>query len=153
MTSSDASHLSAEQLQEIGKSCFCLQSRMTARVLTRQYNAILAPRGLEITEFSLLIAIKQGIDSSITDLAERMAFERSTLVRSLKRIVDRGLVKNDKGTGRAVRYILTKEGERILTKVLPLWLDAQASVRQNISAEASPEQVLHNLKVLREVSL
>ena len=50
--------MSADQLQleidKIGRECLCLQSRMTTRAITRRYNAVLDPIGLEVTEFSLL---------------------------------------------------------------------------------------------------
>ena len=140
------------ELQEVGRNCFCLQSRMTARILTRQYNAVLAPHDLEITEFSLLIAIKQGVDSSITNLAERLAFERSTLVRSLKRIVERGLVTNVATKGRAVQYAVTKEGDRILSKAMPSWVEAQEAIKQNLLADVEPEKVLQTLRYLRKAS-
>ncbi|HEY9679403.1 MAG TPA: MarR family winged helix-turn-helix transcriptional regulator [Drouetiella sp.] len=138
-----------DKLSEIGRNCFCLQSRMTARVLTRQYNAALAPHDLEITEFSLLVAIKQGVDSSMTELAERMAFERSTLVRSLKRITERGLVENSSTKGRAVKYVLTKKGDEVLNEAMPSWLAVQASVRENLSEEIEPVAVLQSLRHLR----
>lgn len=140
------------ELKEVGKNCFCLQSRMTARVLTRQYNAVLSPHDLEITEFSLLIAIKQGVDSSITNLADRLAFERSTLVRSLKRITERGLVANAVTKGRAVQYVLTKEGERILSKAMPSWMEAQEAIKNNLLADVEPEEVLQTLRHLRKAS-
>jgi hypothetical protein len=52
---------------------------MTARAITRQYNAILVPLGLEVTEFSLLAALTISEDTSITTQADRLAFERTTL--------------------------------------------------------------------------
>jgi DNA-binding MarR family transcriptional regulator len=112
----------------IGRSCYCLQSRMAARSLTRCYNHALAPSGIEVTEFSLLAAVSLQRDQSITRLANRLALERTTLVRSLKRLKDRGLLQQTSTAGREVRYVLTAEGEDVLASAVPLWSGAQQAV-------------------------
>ena len=66
-------------LAEVGRNCFCLHARMAARAVTRQYNAALAPLGLEVTEFSLLGSLAADHAASIAELADRLAFERTTL--------------------------------------------------------------------------
>src|SRR3954463_8774004 len=114
--------------EEIGRECFCLRSRMTARAVTRQYNAALAPLGLEVTEFSLLGALAVGKAASIAALADLLAFERTTLVRNLKRLAERGLIEPAADKGRAVRYVLTKEGHRLIKKAIPLWAATQKKV-------------------------
>ncbi len=119
----------------IGRSCFCLQSRMAARALTRYYNEVLAPTSLEVTEFSLLASVALGRDKSITDLADRLAFERTTLVRSLKRLERRGLVDVAPEKGRAVRYILTKRGEEAVERAAPIWWCAQKEIEDALTSE------------------
>jgi DNA-binding MarR family transcriptional regulator len=104
--------MSGDQIQveidKIGRECLCLQSRMTTRAITRRYNAVLAPSGLEVTEFSLLAALHVGRHSSITELADRLAFERTTLVRNLKHMAERSLIESATQKGRAVKYISQK---------------------------------------------
>jgi DNA-binding MarR family transcriptional regulator len=56
----------------------------TTRAATRRYNAVLAPFSVEVTEFSLLAALYISRTLSIADLADRLDFERTTLVRNLK---------------------------------------------------------------------
>src|ERR1700736_991011 len=115
--------MSGEQVQleidKIGRECLCLQSRMTTRAITRRYNAVLAPIGLEVTEFSLLAALHVGRPSSITELADRLAFEKTTLVRNLKHMAERSLIESATQKGRAVKYILTKKDLSLLTQALP----------------------------------
>jgi DNA-binding MarR family transcriptional regulator len=135
-------------LEEVGRACFCLQSRMTARAITRRYNAMLAPLGLEVTEFSLLGAIAYGRATSIAQIAERLAFERTTLVRNLKRLAERGLIARAGGRGRAVRYELTKQGDAALKRALPLWRKAQKAVERRLKA-GSAAGVLAALASLR----
>lgn len=138
-------------LEEIGRECLCLHSRMTARAITRQYNSILAPLGLEVTEFSLLGALAVGKASSIAELADRLAFERTTLVRNLRRMADRGLIEPTDDKGRAVRYVLTKQGNRLLRKALPFWAEAQTSIKRRLETGAA-RTVLNSLESLRHAT-
>lgn len=133
--------------RKVGRECLCLHSRMTARTVTRRYNAVLAPLGLEITEFSLLAALESGSFSSISEAAERLAFERTTLVRNLKRMAERGLLRPDSGARRAVRYTLTAEGTRLLEAAVPLWKAAQKELRRNLEGDlASTLDALESLR-------
>lgn len=138
-------------LEDVGRACFCLQARMTARAITRRYNAVLAPLGLEVTEFSLLGAIAHGGAASIAQVADRLAFERTTLVRNLKRLAARGLIAPASGRGRAVRYALTKQGSALLHKALPLWRKAQKGVERRLAA-SDAQRVLAALASLRSAA-
>ncbi len=138
-------------LKEIGRQCFCLQSRMAARAITRRYNSILAAIGLGVTEFSLLAALTLGEDLSITDLADRLAFERTTLVRNLKGMADRGLIKQADDQGRSVHYVLTTRGNHRLNAALPLWTKAQASIDRRLEGHTA-RSVLASLKALRRTT-
>jgi DNA-binding MarR family transcriptional regulator len=121
---------------------------MAARAVTRRYNSILARLELEVTEFSLLAAIKLGRHESIAELAERLAFERTTLVRNLRRIAERGLIEPVSDKGRAVRYVTTRKGDRLLSKALPLWVKAQAFVHEQLPPDTA-STVLDALTDLR----
>jgi DNA-binding MarR family transcriptional regulator len=140
-----------QQIDKIARECLCLQSRMTTRAITRRYNAVLAPIGLEVTEFSLLAAVHIGRPSSITELADRLAFERTTLVRNLKHMAERSLIEPATQRGRAVKYVLTKKGQRLLLQALPLWGAAQASVHERMAPGAA-SKVLASLTALRKAT-
>jgi DNA-binding MarR family transcriptional regulator len=147
------------EADESVNDCFCLQSRMTARAITRQYNAALAPVGLEITEFSLLAALATIKGESIADLAEQLAFERTTLVRNLKRLEERGLVRQTRTGGRAVWYALTRDGLALQRRAAPLWRRAQAAVRQALAKGSGggggggkADAVLRSLEALRHAA-
>src|SRR5215218_588049 len=73
-----------EDLAAIGRACFALHARMTARLLTRVYDAAVRPTGLRFAQFGLLGAIAHGSATSQTALADRLGLERTTLVRNLK---------------------------------------------------------------------
>ncbi|MBL8838044.1 MAG: winged helix-turn-helix transcriptional regulator [Alphaproteobacteria bacterium] len=135
-------------LDDIARRCFCLHARMTARAITRRYNAALAPLGLEITEFSLLAALAGGGAPSIAALAERLAFERTTLVRNLKRLAMRRLIEKADRNGRAVRYTLTALGRGLLERAVPLWTATQDQAESRLD-DGGAESALAALAALR----
>ena len=84
----------------------------------------------------------------VAEIAERLAFERTTLVRNLKRMAERGLIAPAGNRGRAVRYALTKRGSAILEQALPLWRKAQKAVERRLNG-GNAAGVLASLAVLR----
>lgn len=122
--------------------CLAMRSRMTARALTRVYNAHLRPLDLAVTQFSLLARLKHGRYRALGDLAEEMAVERTTLVRNVQVLEARGLVAPageacaEGEADRAKRLRLTAAGETMLTAARPLWAAAQAEVEEAFGAES-----------------
>lgn len=137
-----------DALDAIVRDCFCLGSRMTARAVTRAYNEVLAPLDLEVTEFTLLGVVARGRGGSITELAERLAYERTTLVRNFKRLVERGLIERDGDRGRAVNYRLTPAGRALLDHAVPIWQAAQRATTDRL-ASGQASAVRHALEALR----
>ena len=102
---------------------------MTSRAVTRAYNAFLREAGLPVTQFSLLSTIKLGSYVSLSDVANSLALERTTLLRNLGQLEAANLVapveRGPAGSARGKRYRLTPEGEAALDTARPLWLKAQ----------------------------
>lgn len=136
---------------EIAATCACLHTRMTARAVTRLYDDALRPAGLKITQFALLGAIDAGVCGSISDLAERLAFERTTLTRNLQLLNEAGLIVPREGTGRAVAYKLTAAGRDALERAVPLWEGAQTRIEAAIGIGAW-EGTRARLKALRKAA-
>lgn len=113
--------------------CMVLKTRRAARAVTRRYNELLKPLGIQSTQASLLSCIYAGGFDSISDLAEKMAIERSALTRNLKVLRDQGYITSDaKGRGRAQKVKLTKAGQNSVEKVGPLWVAAQNELRAEL---------------------
>jgi DNA-binding MarR family transcriptional regulator len=139
-----------ERVSQAAAACLCLQSRMAARALTRRYGAALKPIGLEATEFSLLAALAARSAASAAELAGCMTFERTTLVRNLSRLAERGLatpVKQPPGRGAA--YRLTPSGEAMLHRAIPLWRAVEQEVIAALGGPAAVEAVRGALGALR----
>jgi len=93
--------------------------RKAARAVTAQFDAQLQSTGLRATQLNLLMAVETGVAATITDLAEILAMDRTTMTRNLKLLRDRGFVE-------AGRIALTAKGRRSAAIALPLWERAQA---------------------------
>jgi DNA-binding MarR family transcriptional regulator len=93
--------------------------RQATRAVTAQFDAHLQPTGLRATQLNLLMAVETGAATTITDLAEILAMDRTTMTRNLKLLRDRGLVEPH-------RIALTVEGRRSAAIALPLWEQVQA---------------------------
>lgn len=113
--------------------CMVAKTRQAARAVTRRYNQLLRPLGIQTTQASLLFAIRSGRFDSVSDMANTLGIERSALTRNLKLLRDKGLVVSDnEGKGRAQRLSLTPEGDAMATAVLPLWVEAQNDLKAEL---------------------
>ena len=129
--------------------CMVSNSRMAARAITRRYDAYLRPHGLTSTQLSLLGSIKTMRDRTVSELAEARGFDRTTLTRNLDRLQDMGLIESrtaERGNGRICS--ITEKGEALIQELLPAWRQAQAEMREHLSAQGFDD----SLKVLKTLA-
>ncbi len=138
-------------LDAIGKACFALHARMTARLLSRTYEAALRPVGLKIPQFGILGSIGHGTALSETALAEKLGLERTTLVRNLQTLIEKGWIEPTQGDGRGQRHRLTPAGEAVLTAAIPLWEKAQKEVEGRLTG-ADPDEIRQAMRSLRKAA-
>jgi DNA-binding MarR family transcriptional regulator len=120
-------NLSRSELQDVASNCACRRLRGAARAVTRLYNDALRPTGLRVTQFTLLVATELHGGPLISELADRLALERTTVTRELKLLEERGLVSITSGEDRRARVVeVTKAGRRALAAAYPRWREAQA---------------------------
>lgn len=123
---------SREEIVDIHNMCACSHIRMASRAVTRFYDEALRASGLKGTQFVLLAAIEAGEAASITDLAELIDIERTTLVRNLQLLRKEGLVAPEKGVNGRQKPTLTKLGVETLEAALPLWRHAQSEIEDRL---------------------
>ena len=131
--------------------CMVTNSRMAARAITRRYDRSLRGRGINSTQLSLMAAIKQWPESTVSELAEKRGFDRTTLTRNLDRLEEMGLVASrhaPKGNGRICT--VTPRGLSLMDELLPVWRAAQSEMRQLLSEDGFNTS-LRALKRLAEV--
>ena len=105
-------------------ACFCV--RKTSRAITRTFDNALAPSGLEATQFSVLAALAVERRFTISELADWLGVDRTTLSRNLRPLVRKGFVAISKDKDQRRRVVrLTPAGRRKLSAAFPLWRVAQ----------------------------
>ncbi len=115
------------------RSCYCLAARRTARELTRLYEEKLRPHGLRATQFSVLAALSQMGPATISDLAEALGLERTSLSRSAALLTRNGWVGDDESDRDAREHLLslTPSGLAKLETAFPDWQEAQRMVEES----------------------
>jgi len=107
------------------QACAVMNLRQAARTVTAHFDQQLRPARLRATQLNLLMAIEMAAAATVTDLADILAMDRTTLTRNLKLLRDRGLVARN-------RIALTEKGRRSAAAALPLWEKAQAKVLRSL---------------------
>lgn len=112
-----------------------MRVRRAARVVGNYYDGHLKSVGLKGTQFTLLNAIFLNPSITITQLADLLLLNRTTLNRNLKPLERQGLVRTSPGKDQRTRVLkLTQEGSSLLQSALPLWLEAQSGVVETLGA-------------------
>ena len=126
----------AAQLAEIEATCACSNVRKAARTVTQLFDEMLQPTGLRSTQFTLLVAVARLREAPVTQLAEALVMDRTTLARNLKPLESLGLLTVEAGTDRRRHLVrLTERGRQALARALPYWEQAQHQVVTRLGQE------------------
>lgn len=124
--------------------CTCAVLRRATRRMTQFYDDALKPAGLKLSQYSVLANLAQAEDPSITDLAERLMMDRTTLTRNLRPLERAGWVRLGRGgDARSRAVLLTESGRRTLEAARPVWRAAETAVRDRLGADGG--QLLRRL--------
>ena len=106
--------------------CACFNLQKGTRAVSQYYNKILKPSGLRGTQFTILRVLAVMDSVSITNMANRMVVDRTTLTRNLRPLEKRKLLKIVPGKDQRSKEVrLTQKGKDTLNKAVPLWEEAQ----------------------------
>ena len=96
--------------------------------MTQAYDRALAPSGLKTTQFTLMVMLEELGQVPLTQLAEKLVMDRTTLTRNLQPLIDRGLITAESGQDRRVRNLaVSKDGAKLLKKARPRWEKVQVT--------------------------
>jgi len=119
----------AEKIRPELEDCACFNFRKAARVVTKIYDEKLRPCGLRVTQITILFVISKVQSATITNLAEMLVLERTSLTRNLRPLEKQGLISIDSGSDQRRRIVtLTEQGMKFVEKVIPLWEETQEYV-------------------------
>ncbi len=116
--------------------CACQKMREASRKITRMYDESLRPAGIKATQFNVLTVVALKDEATLTELAETLGMERTTLSRNLGPLERNGLIKvSAEGYRRARSANITNKGVVVMEKALPLWRLAQKSLKRRLDDE------------------
>lgn len=122
---------------EIQAMCAALNIPKASRAMTRLFDDVLQPSGLRVTQFALLVTIRNSGSATITHLADELVMNRTTVARKLASLESNGLIAIASGTDRRQRIAtLTPEGDQALAEALPRWEEAQSHVVEMLGEES-----------------
>ena len=124
--------------------CLCTRLRRASRGVSKLYDDALSGVGLNVAQYSLLRHLQRLDQPSITDLAEAMGLERSTLGRNLRVLEGRNLVMLQDGADQRNRLVaMTEAGEQLLGEALDAWQGVQVQLKERVQT--------HHLQALDEL--
>ena len=107
--------------------CNLFYLRRAARAVSKQYGAAMKDSDVEATQFSVLFILSKSGALSITDLANKMGLDRTSMSRNLMPLQTHGFIKvSDDGTTRAREVTITEAGTAARQELMPMWRMAQA---------------------------
>lgn len=116
--------------------CFCINLRRAAGVLSDFYDKSLSKAQLTTSQFSLMKSLSRIQPCTVTALADEMGLERTTLVRTIKPLADRGLIHNlAPAKSRNKLLSLTEDGDALMEYAASLWEESQGAVKAYMGAE------------------
>jgi DNA-binding MarR family transcriptional regulator len=138
--------------RKVEGNCMGTRVRRAARVVGNYYDLHLKSVGLKGTQFTLLNAIFLNPSIAITQLADLLLLNRTTLNRNLKPLERQGLIRTSPGKDQRTRILqLTQEGRRLLQKALPLWLEAQSGVVETLGVRT--QRLTEDLSQLEKLEI
>lgn len=122
-------------------TCNCFAIRQAARFVSQLYERHYAKAGITAAQFSLLAYIAEAEKAGMTEIAEAMVMDRTTLVRALKPLERDGFVVSvPEGKGsRKLLLMLSDAGRRKLAEGAECWHAAQAEYVELVGAKRADE--------------
>jgi DNA-binding MarR family transcriptional regulator len=113
--------------------CACANLRRTARAVTRMYNLELRATGLELTQFTLLMALNLTGETTQGNLGKLLALDTTSLTRMLRLLTKRGWIGAKAGDDRRQRLLrLTSSGRQKFQQSQPHWERAQRRLQKGL---------------------
>ena len=115
-------------------ACNCFAARQASRVVTQLYERHLGAAGITSAQFTILYQVDRNPGVTMSELAEALVMDRTTLVRALKPLQRDGLLTSEPGdkATRTLRLSLSGTGSRKLAEALPRWQEAQREFEQRV---------------------
>ena len=117
--------------------CSCNMIRKSARKITQFYENSLREAGTKPTQFSILAALANTGPIQLTQLADRLLLERTSLTRNLNVLERNGWVQLQTGIEDSRQRVvsLSKKGYEQLDHAIPHWKKAQKAIANEMGQD------------------
>ena len=116
--------------------CTCANLRKAARSVTKSFDEALRPFDLRATQFTLLATLSDSKKKPITQLADTLGMDRTTLTRNLQPLERRKLIRIDSEKDLRVKNVsITQGGLELFEDALPEWEKVQLKISGKLGQE------------------
>jgi DNA-binding MarR family transcriptional regulator len=97
--------------------------------VTQFFDNALEPAGIRAPPFTFLISLASVPAGTLTEMANNLVMDRTTLTRNLKPLEKLGLIESKHARDkRSKAYAVTEQGRKIISQSIPLWKVAQHKI-------------------------
>ena len=141
--------LAEDKRRYVAQRCAHFNLKKAVRATTQRYDEALREVDLRISQFTLLVSSSLAGATSVGDLAEQLAMDRTTLSRNVQPLVKRGLLelRRSRADSRTRLVEITPAGDDLLARAYPLWEEAQREVTQTFD-DAAYDNLLDDMRTL-----
>ena len=119
-------------------NCLTFNLQRATRSLMRGFEAAAKDSGLTTPQFTTLSLIDGFRDMTVTQIAEQMGTDRTTLTRNLAVMARKGWIDEvEAEDARLHVWQLTDSGRATLAAALPIWRHYQAGLVDRIGAQGA----------------
>lgn len=115
--------------------CACTALRKAARAVSRVYDEALSGRDISTAQFAILRHVARGEPIGLSQLADQLAMDRTTLYRGMAPLEAKGWVVVEQGPGKSRLASLTPAGRGTMHEAECDWHDVQARIVAALGAE------------------
>jgi len=136
--------------EKTGKNnpCYCIRLRRAAKNLTAYYDRALAGCGITINQFALMRNIEKLGECSAVELAARVRQSKSTLARTLRPLLEEGLISDLAAPGKKSRRLrVSEKGKAVLDEAKRVW----SKVQDDIAAKMGDDRASLLLEMLEQL--
>lgn len=111
--------------------CYCTKLKKATSTISNYYDKVMVDSGVTVSQYFILLNVSKLKEGTIRELADIAKQDRSTLARTVKPLITKGLIYDAKEIGtRNSNLLLTKKGKETLKYASTLWEEAQAHIEK-----------------------
>jgi len=120
-------------------TCHCQAIRQAARRVSALYDAAMAPLGLRVSQYGILVRLQAGGPRGIQALAAELVMDRTTLGRNIRPLERDDLLSAipDPADRRGRLLAITPAGADLVARAAPAWWAAQAAYEAQVGKESA----------------